>query len=224
MLEATEGYVIAANKNSPKMTVIAGETEPVKAAMAAFETQGFSCVPLATSHAFHSRIVAPANEPLRRFLEGLEIRWPKVPITANVDGSFYPTEGTDSKASILEKLAPQMASSVEWTKQIETMYANGGRLFLEVGPKRALTMFATQILEGKPHVPIMTNHPKQGGIASFMTAIGALALAGRPPVWPALDSDALQAGFKAGPVEARTAQPLASSTTTAALELSLIHI
>ena len=218
VLEATDGYVIAANKNSPKMTVIAGETEPVKAAMAAFETQGFSCVPLATSHAFHSRIVAPANEPLRRFLEGLEIRWPSVPITANVDGTFYPTEGEDSKASILEKLAPQMASAVEWTKQIETMYSNGGRLFVEVGPKRALTMFAMQILEEKPHVPIMTNHPKQGGIASFMTAIGALALAGRPPVWPALDSDALQAGFKAGPIEARTASTVSASSTTAALE------
>ena len=218
VLEATDGYVIAANKNSPKMTVIAGETEPVKAAMAAFEAQGFSCMPLATSHAFHSRIVAPANEPLRRFLEGLEIRWPSVPITANVDGTFYPTEGEDSKASILEKLAPQMASSVEWTKQIETMYSNGGRLFVEVGPKRALTMFAMQILEDKPHVPIMTNHPKQGGIASFMTAIGALALAGRPPVWPALDSDALQAGFKAGPIEARTASTVSASNTTAALE------
>ena len=218
VLEATDGYVIAANKNSPKMTVIAGETEPVKAAMAAFEAQGFSCIPLATSHAFHSRIVAPANEPLRRFLEGLEIRWPSVPITANVDGAFYPTEGEDSKASILEKLAPQMASSVEWTKQIETMYSNGGRLFVEVGPKRALTMFAMQILEDKPHVPIMTNHPKQGGIASFMTAIGALALTGRPPVWPALDSDALQAGFKAGPIEARTASTVSVSNTTAALE------
>ena len=100
MLEATEGYVIAANKNSPKMTVIAGETEPVKAAMAMFEEQGFSSVALATSHAFHSRIVAPANEPLRRFLEGLEIRWPEVPITANVDGSFYPVEGqTQSRRS-----------------------------------------------------------------------------------------------------------------------------
>ena len=187
VLEATEGYVIAANKNSPKMTVIAGETAPVKAAMATFEAEGFSCVALATSHAFHSRIVAPANEPLRRFLEGLEIRWPSVPITANVDGSFYPMEGADSKAAILEQLAPQMASSVEWTKQIQTMYDAGGRLFVEVGPKRALTMFAMQILEGQPHVPVMTNHPKQGGIASLLTAIGALALAGRPPVWPGLD-------------------------------------
>ncbi|RJU93470.1 MAG: acyltransferase domain-containing protein [Candidatus Poseidoniales archaeon] len=218
VLEATDGYVIAANKNSPKMTVIAGETEPVKAAMAMFEEQGFSCVALATSHAFHSRIVAPANEPLRRFLEELDIRWPEVPITANVDGTFYPVDGEDSKAAILEKLAPQMASSVEWTKQIETMYAAGGRLFVEVGPKRALTMFAMQILEGQPHVPIMTNHPKQGGIASFMTAIGALALAGRPPMWPSLDSDALQDAFKAGPIEARALTTLSPSTSTAALE------
>ena len=217
-LEATDGYVIAANKNSPKMTVIAGETAPVRAAMTSFEEQGFSCVALATSHAFHSRIVAPANEPLRRFLEGLEIRWPSVPITANVDGAFYPSTGEDSKVAILEKLAPQMASSVEWTKQIETMYAAGGRVFVEVGPKRALTMFAMQILEDHPHVPVMTNHPKQGGIASFMTAIGALALAGRPPQWPALDSVALQDGFKAGPVEARTSESLASSASTSELE------
>ena len=217
-LEATEGYVIAANKNSPKMTVIAGETAPVQAAMASFEQQGYSCIALATSHAFHSRIVAPANEPLRRFLEGLEIRWPSVPITANVDGTFYPMKGEASKPAILEKLAPQMASSVEWTKQIETMYDAGGRVFVEVGPKRALTMFAMQILEDRPHVPVMTNHPKQGGIASLLTAIGALALAGRPPQWPALDSGALQDGFKAGPIEARIAAPLKATASTSELE------
>ena len=85
IIEEVDGYVIAANKNSPKMTVIAGETEPVKAAMARFEAEGFQTVALATSHAFHSRIVAPANEPLRRFLEGLDVKWPKIPITSNVD-------------------------------------------------------------------------------------------------------------------------------------------
>ena len=218
VLEATEGYVIAANKNSPKMTVIAGETEPVRAAMSAFEAQGFNAVELATSHAFHSRIVAPANEPLRRFLEQLEIRWPSVPITANVDGHFYPHDGEDAKAGILAQLAPQMASSVEWTKQIETMYAAGGRVFVEVGPKRALTMFATQILEGRPHVPVMTNHPKQGGIASFLTALGTLALAGRPPSWPAMNAEAYQDAFKAGPVEARSQPSLTPSASSKDLE------
>ena len=218
ILEATDGYVIAANKNSPKMTVIAGETEPVRAAMAAFEAKGFNSVELATSHAFHSRIVAPANEPLRRFLEGLEIRWPSIPITANVDGAFYPMSGEDSKAGILNQLAPQMASSVEWTKQIETMYDAGGRVFLEVGPKRALTMFAMQILEGRPHVPIMSNHPKQGGIATFLTALGALALAGRPPQWPDSNSEMLTEAFRAGPIEAHQHEAIQNGPSSADLE------
>ena len=204
VLEATEGYVIAANKNSPKMTVIAGESEPVKAAMKTFEENGFSTAQLATSHAFHSRIVAPANEPLRRFLETLEINWPQIPITANFDGEFYPMDGDDSKSAVLEKLAPQMASSVEWTSQMEKMYDSGARVFIEVGPKRALSMFATQILEGRPHLPIMTNHPKQGGIASFLTALAGIYLAGRDLQWPEPTSDELSEAFKAGPIEAHT--------------------
>ena len=204
IIEDVDGYVIAANKNSPKMTVIAGETEPVKAAMSRFEAEGFQTVALATSHAFHSRIVAPANEPLRRFLESLEINWPNIPITSNVDGGWYPMDdGGDSKAAMLSKLAPQMASSVEWTKQINSMYDAGARLFLEVGPKRALTVFASQILEGKPALPVMTNHPKAGGIATFLSALGTLALAGRTPQWPGRDSPHLTEAFRAGPVDAK---------------------
>ena len=204
IIEEVDGYVIAANKNSPKMTVIAGETEPVRAAMSKFEAEGFQTVALATSHAFHSRIVAPANEPLRRFLEGLEINWPNIPITSNVDGGWYPMDGDgDSKAAVLSKLAPQMASSVEWTSQINSMYDAGARIFLEVGPKRALTVFASQILEGKEAIPVMTNHPKAGGIATFLNALGTLALAGRPPNWPGIDSPHLTEAFRAGPIEAK---------------------
>ena len=206
ILEENDGYVIAANKNSPKMTVIAGETAPVKEVMSRFEAEGFQCVALATSHAFHSRIVAPANEPLRRFLEGLDIRWPNIPITSNVDGGWYPMNdgSSDSKAAVLTKLAPQMASSVEWTTQINTMYDAGARLFIEVGPKRALTVFASQILEGKAALPIMTNHPKAGGVATFLSALGTLALAGRTPQWPDKNSPHLTEAFRAGPIEAQS--------------------
>ena len=225
IINSIDGYVIAANKNSPKMTVIAGETAPVKEAMAAFEAKGFQSMPLATSHAFHSRIVAPANEPLRRFLESLEIRWPTIPITANVDGEFYPmnpstTEDLDaSKQAVLSKLALQMASSVEWTTQIQTMYEAGARAFVEVGPKRALSMFAVQILEDQPHLPVMTNHPKQGGIASFLTALATMALAGRPVHWPAPDSASLTEAFRAGPIEAHRSSTPAQDFKTRARPL-----
>jgi len=213
IIESVDGYVIAANKNSPKMTVIAGETEPVKQAISKFEAAGFTSVILQTSHAFHSRIVAPANEPLKKFLSGLDINWPQIPITSNVDGDWYPSSanGGGAKEAILGKLAPQMASAVEWTKQIETMYEGGARIFVEVGPKRALTVFAGQILEDKPHLAVMSNHPKQGGIASLLQAMGMLALAGRPPQWPENDSPELVEGFRAGPIEAYKSGAIMSS-------------
>ena len=214
IIEGIDGYVIAANKNSPKMTVIAGETKPVEEAISIFESEGFPSAVLATSHAFHSRIVAPANEPLKRFLNSLEINWPQIPLTSNVDGGWYPdtSTGGSAKDAILTKLAPQMASAVEWTKQIETMYAGGARLFVEVGPKRALTVFSSQILEEKPHLAVMSNHPKQGGIASILQAMGMLALAGRMPQWPAAESPQLTEAFRAGPIEAHdTANVISSS-------------
>ncbi|MEC8927303.1 MAG: acyltransferase domain-containing protein, partial [Candidatus Thermoplasmatota archaeon] len=201
VLDAEDGYVIAANKNSPKMTVIAGETEPMKRVMKTFGEAGVPCVQLHTSHAFHSRIVAPANEPLRNFLEGLDIRLPQIPITSNFDGGWYPNvapAGSSSKQAILAKLAPQMASAVEWTQQMETMYEGGARLFVEVGPKRALALFAEQIFEDKPKLVTNTNHPKAGGIASFHAALAVHALAGRIPRMPGADSDVLTEAFKAG--------------------------
>ena len=201
VLDAEEGYVIAANKNSPKMTVIAGETEPMKRVMRTFEEAGAPCVQLQTSHAFHSRIVAPANEPLRRFLESLEISLPQIPITSNFDGGWYPNvalAGSTPKEAILAKLAPQMASAVEWTKQMETMYDGGARLFVEVGPKRALALFAEQIFEERPKIVTNTNHPKVGGIASFHAALAVHALSGRIPNMPDMDSSVLTESFKAG--------------------------
>ena len=57
-----------------------------------------SCIP--------HRDVAPANGPLKRFLESIDISLPDIPITANVDGSFY-HQAEDVRSAILGKLAPQ---------------------------------------------------------------------------------------------------------------------
>ena len=223
VLNSVDGYVIAANKNSPTMTVIAGETEPMREAMSLFEERGATVVQLQTSHAFHSRIVAPANEPLRRFLEDLEISLPSIPISANVDGTFYPNEaqpGQDAKAAILEKLAPQMSSAVEWTSQIRSMHEAGARIYLEVGPKRALALFASQIIDDKESIVNITNHPKAGGITSFFGALAMLAVAGRVPEIHDLHSSIHTPEFQAGPKVADGSQVrYASSAELEALRL-----
>ena len=228
VINSVDGYVIAANKNSPLMTVIAGETEAMEKTIRRFAELNVQCVKLQTSHAFHSKIVAPANEPLRQFLDDLELSLPTIPITSNYDGNFYPDRLMDGQSihqAILGQLAPQMSSAVEWTEQVRKMYGAGGRLFMEVGPKRALALFAEQILADQPKVVTNTNHPKVGGVASFLSSLAICSLAGRQSKMHALDSSRLTEGFRAGPVEIwQKAAGLASEPEISSSELEELRI
>ncbi len=177
VLAEIPGYVVPANKNCATQTVIAGASGPVEAAIEAFQSRGITVFPLPVSHAFHSTIVAPASAPLKKVLERLDIQPPRRPITTNVTSRYYPT-GDGAREQILETLAQQVAAPVEWIAQVERMYADGARIFVECGPKRALSGFVASILKRRPHRAIYTNHPKRGGIASFQDALAALTTLG----------------------------------------------
>ncbi len=176
VLAEVAGYVVAANKNCPSQTVIAGATGAVEAACEVFRSRNITVYPLPVSHAFHTEIVAPASVPLRATLQRLGVRKPQRPITTNVHSGWYPEEMED----ILDVLSQQVAAPVEWTSQIERMYADGSRVFVEVGPKRALTGFTSSILKRRPHRALFTNHPKIGGVKAFKDALAAMLVMGFP--------------------------------------------
>ncbi|MBM46030.1 MAG: hypothetical protein CL458_07240, partial [Acidimicrobiaceae bacterium] len=69
---------------------------------------------------------------LRKVLERLDIQPPRRPITTNVTSRYYPT-GEGAREEILETLAQQVAAPVEWIAQVERMYADGARIFVECG-------------------------------------------------------------------------------------------
>ena len=203
VLDDESGYGIAANKNSPKMTVIAGESEPMQRVMKVFEEMGVTCVQLQTSHAFHSRIVAPANEPLRRFLESLEIQLPTIPITSNFDGGWYPNvapQGRLRKRRFWKswplRWPPQLSGLHKW----KTMYNDGARLFVEVGPKRALAMLLSKFSKTNQRLSPIQIIPKWVASLRFMQHL-LFTLSGRIPNWPESHDAMLTDAFKAGPSE-----------------------
>jgi len=175
-----DGYIIPANKNCLVQTVIAGESQAVEEAVIMFKDRGVDAVLLPVSHAFHSEIVAPAKEPLREYLSKLTINPPEIPILSNVTADYYPREGSreEIKERILDLLQEQVASSVEWMSQVRRAYEDGCRVFIEAGPKRALSSFVYNILEDKVRkgevFPLLSNHPKKGGITTFNELIGSL--------------------------------------------------
>ena len=93
VVASVDGYVVTANVNSGHQAVIGGATAAVERAIAAFDQAGRTAVRIPVSHAFHTAIVAPVSEPLRRTLSRLKLHAPVLPIVANVDGEFYLTGG-----------------------------------------------------------------------------------------------------------------------------------
>ncbi|HSR25628.1 MAG TPA: beta-ketoacyl synthase N-terminal-like domain-containing protein, partial [Candidatus Eisenbacteria bacterium] len=175
---ATGPGAVVANVNSTSQAVIGGSTPAVGQAMERLTAAGRQVVPLPVSHAFHTSIVAPASEPLRRALVRLGLRPPELPIVSNVTGGFYP-QGADVLPQMLDLLGRQVAEPVQFLQGLRTLYDAGARVLVEVGPKRALQGFAEDVLGGLPEVvTLFTNHPKNGDLESFNQALCGLYASG----------------------------------------------
>ncbi|MDJ0865830.1 MAG: type I polyketide synthase, partial [Myxococcota bacterium] len=106
--EIGDGALIA-NVNSTSQAVVGGPSAAVERVVAACTERGLQAVELPVSHAFHTPVVAPASEPLRRTLERLSLAPPEIPVVANVHGELYP-RGPGAVPEMLDLLAAQVAS------------------------------------------------------------------------------------------------------------------
>ena len=178
ILKSVQGNVVIANVNSEHQAVIGGARAPVEQAIEHLQKAGYDVTVLSVSQAFHTSIVAPASEPLRRMLTRLHLQEPRLPIVANINGEFYPT-GPGVVPKMLDILALQVASPVQFVKGLRTLYEAGARIFVEVGPKKALQGFADDVLGSHPDVlSLFTNHPKFGDVVSFNQALCGLYASG----------------------------------------------
>ena len=189
ILRTVNGYVVIANINSDRQAVIGGASDAVTRAIATLQEAGYEVSELPVSHAFHTSIVAPASEPLRKELERHHLESPRLPIVANVNGEFYPT-GPGVVPQMLDLLSKQVASPVQFVKGLHTLYEAGARIFVEVGPKKALQGFAEDVLGDRGDVvSLFTNHPKFGDVVSFNQALCGLYAAGLGRGVPAVSAE-----------------------------------
>ncbi|MCK5583864.1 MAG: hypothetical protein KAI33_08740, partial [Elusimicrobiales bacterium] len=103
-----------------------------------------------------------------------------IPLLSNVTAEYFPKD----KQGIYNLLIEQMVSPVEFIKQLERMYDDGVRTFIEVGPKRVLSAFTAATLKDKKDIRILaSNHPKRGGITEFNDLLANLISLGYKLDW-----------------------------------------
>jgi len=201
MVDQEPGYAVIANINSNDQAVVGGATEAVRHLAGAMEAAGMRVTPLSVSHAFHTEIVAPASAPLRRTLDRLNLQPPNIPVVANVTGELYPAEV--DRAEILDILARQVASPVQFVKGLNTLYDQGARVFVEVGPKKALYGMVENVLGHHGDlVALFTNHPKAGDLNSFNQCLCGLYAAGLGDGQQAQEQEPVELSVKPRPLVA----------------------
>ena len=143
------GCVVIANYNCPGQLVIGGEKAAVeKAAALAKEKGARRCLPLKVSGPFHTPLMAPAGEALKRYFEGVAFAQPRIPVIFNCLGDV---KGED--VTIPELLVRQVQSSVLMEDSIRKMAAMGLDALVEIGPGKALTGFVKKTV---PEMPVYT--------------------------------------------------------------------
>jgi [acyl-carrier-protein] S-malonyltransferase len=137
--------VVVANFNAPDQTVISGDPAAVERAGAVLKDAGARRVlPLKVSGAFHSPLMAPAQQGLRDALHRVTFRDPVAPVVANVSA-----DPVDRAADARAQLDAQLTAPVRWVASMRRLAdMGGGTRFLEIGPGSVLGGLLKRIVPG----------------------------------------------------------------------------
>jgi [acyl-carrier-protein] S-malonyltransferase len=131
-----------ANDNAPGQIVVAGTAAGVAAAGEAAKQLGAKRVmPLPVGGAFHSPLMAGAQERLDKALRSATFAPATPPVVTNADARAH----TDGFA---ELLSAQLAAPVRWRQSLETMASMGARTFIELGPGTELSGMVKRTVAG----------------------------------------------------------------------------
>ncbi len=156
VLEAHPEVVIA-NFNAPTQSVLAGPTAAIKAAQVDLQARGFTATLLPVAAAFHTPLVGHASAPFAEAVAAAPFCPARIPVYSNTTGQPYPADAQAAK----EVLAQHILHPVLFTAQIENLYAAGGRVFVEIGPRRVVAGLVDDILGDRPHVTVALNPSRQ---------------------------------------------------------------
>lgn len=136
LCETADGIVNIANYNCPGQLVISGEVDAVNhvVALAKAEIGERRCRPLPVSGAFHSLLMAPAQQKFKSVLDSVPLHSPQIDIVMNVTG-----ESVTDADDIRQLLSQQITQPVQWEKTLHTIKNTGITHFVEVGPGKVLS-------------------------------------------------------------------------------------
>ncbi len=185
--------------NGPLMCVVAGPTDEVSELAQRLTTAGVACRPVQSSHAFHSRMMAPIAASFKELLQTIPLAPPQIPIVSNVTGTWL----TAVQATDPDYWLTHLQQPVRFADGVQTLWQKSGNVLLEVGIGQTMGSLAMQHPARRDAIdPVVlsslpTAYDRLSELEILLRSLGQMWLAGVPINW---------AGFYAG--QMRRQRPL----------------
>ncbi|MGP9788715.1 type I polyketide synthase [Roseinatronobacter sp. NSM] len=124
-----------ASLNAPELTVISGPQAALDQLDAALRAEDITAQRVPINIAAHSRMLDPILGRFRAFLQGVPLNAPQLPIISNRTGQPL----TPQQARDPEYWVQHLRNTVQFADCITTLAARPNRIYLEMGPGKALS-------------------------------------------------------------------------------------
>ncbi len=160
--------------NTPDECVVGGDAKGVKRLVAMLGCRFFPLQGVTTVHCEVARDVAEPYRSLHLF-----------PTTPPAGVTFYRGARGDAytvtRESAADAILAQAVEGIDYPAVIEAAYADGARLFLEMGPGGSCSRMIGRILAGRPHLARSACHSGQEPVGAVLRLLAQL-VAERVPV------------------------------------------
>jgi [acyl-carrier-protein] S-malonyltransferase len=146
--------------------VIGGEDIALAKLSKAFAERGAKLTRLKVGLASHTPLLSEAVQPFRALLDASSLIAPATPVVAGIDAAWVVRRET-----AIEKLALQLGHTIEWVNCLDMLYERGCRVFLELGPGRALarmTQARFADVDGDVKVRAVEDFRSLDGVSSWL--------------------------------------------------------
>ncbi len=175
--------------NRPGACVVAGPVQSIEALQVNLEEQDIECARVHISVAAHSQMVEPILDEFRSFLQNIDFQAPQLPYVSNVSGTWI----TQVEATDPNYWVQHLRQTVRFADGLDTLFAEGDRILLEVGPGQTLSMFARQHPSKKAghYVISSMRHPREvtADDAFVLSSLGRAWMAGAAIDWEGFHGD-----------------------------------
>lgn len=170
--------------NDPENIVISGERSRVRAVVVALEAEGIKTQQLQVSHAFHSPLIEPMLDTFETVASQVQFQTPHLPLISNLTGEILPFEYIPD-ANYWRR---HTREPVRFMAGINTLFAQGYNLFLEIGSKPILSRIG-QKCQQNPATWLPTLAQRQEDWQVLLSSLSALCMQGVDVNWMGFEQD-----------------------------------